>query len=101
MLNQYIADNFPCLYDLFADITQSEEYSERQIISMLAEQRIQSTDHLLQAVLLNGSMSEEVRTRCITEAINAFNEHCYYAELTGFVLGFQKAASLAYECSKN
>lgn len=100
MLNQYIADNFPCLYDLFADITQSEAYSERPIVSMLAEQRIQSTDHL-QAVLLNGSMSEEDRTRCITEAINAFNEHCYYAELTGFVLGFQKAAALAYECRKN
>ena len=100
MLNQYIADNFPCLYDLFADITQSEAYSERPIVSMMEEQRIQSTDHL-QAVLLNGSMSEDDRTRCITEAINAFNEHCYYAELTGFVLGFQKAASLAYECSKN
>jgi len=93
MLNEYIDQNYPTIFDLFADYTQSDEYSESELCKCRENERIQFAEQLEAAI------STRDNDLLISDLIEGFSSVCYYAELVGFILGFQRAAAIIRESS--
>jgi len=91
MLNEYIEQNYTAIIDLFADYTQGDEYAELELCSEKEDERRQFAERLQAAIDTGGN------GRDASKLIDGFSEVCYYAELTGFILGFRKAAALFRE----
>lgn len=90
-MHEYIEQRYPALFELFAELTQGEEYSESELCHRNESERVALADRL-QATISNAVSGKEV-----SGLIDGISSRCYYAELTGFILGFRKAAALFRE----